>query len=176
MADVISIALINVLNLLLRLVFAGAVVFLGVKIFDRMTPDLDEMAELKKGNVAVAVLLLGIMTALALSVHGAAADAANQFYIGMNVQVAVLALAIAALRLAWGLLVGIVTILLSISIMDTLTGNVDEIRELRRKNVALAIFMAGILIAISIVVQAGVSGVSNSVSLTPQQLALMMGL
>lgn len=37
---------------------------LGVKFFDLMTPGLDEMEELRKGNVAVAIVVAAVIIAI----------------------------------------------------------------------------------------------------------------
>lgn len=37
---------------------------LGVKFFDMMTPGLDEMEELRKGNVAVAIVIAAVIIAI----------------------------------------------------------------------------------------------------------------
>lgn len=45
------------LNYILGLIAGMSVIFLTINLVDRITPDLDEFAELKKGNVAVALVL-----------------------------------------------------------------------------------------------------------------------
>jgi len=37
---------------------------LGVKFFDMMTPGLDEMEELRKGNIAVAIVIAAVILAI----------------------------------------------------------------------------------------------------------------
>ena len=37
---------------------------LGVKFFDMMTPGLDEMEELRKGNIAVAIVIAAVIVAI----------------------------------------------------------------------------------------------------------------
>lgn len=37
---------------------------LGVKFFDLMTPGVDEMEELKKGNIAVAIVVAAVIVAI----------------------------------------------------------------------------------------------------------------
>ena len=39
---------------------------LGVKFFDMMTPGLDEMEELRKGNIAVAIVVAAVILAIGI--------------------------------------------------------------------------------------------------------------
>jgi len=43
-------------------VFGG----LGLKFFDMMTPGLDEVEELRKGNIAVAIVIASVILAIGL--------------------------------------------------------------------------------------------------------------
>ena len=63
MVDVVAIAL-GFLQLVLGLIFAAVALYLGVKVFDRFTKGVDEMEELRRGNVAVAVVLAGFLIAV----------------------------------------------------------------------------------------------------------------
>jgi uncharacterized membrane protein YjfL (UPF0719 family) len=53
------------IDLLLGLVLASAAIYLALNIFGRITGDMDEEAELKRGNLAVAFLLAAILLAVA---------------------------------------------------------------------------------------------------------------
>ncbi|MFA5507677.1 MAG: DUF350 domain-containing protein [Vulcanimicrobiota bacterium] len=50
------------LSALLMGVFGG----LGLKFFDMMTPGLDEVEELRKGNIAVAIVIASVILAIGL--------------------------------------------------------------------------------------------------------------
>ena len=52
-------------------ILMGFSLWLIIKIFDRLTPQLDEFEELKNGNMAVGVLLAGMVIAFALVVSTA---------------------------------------------------------------------------------------------------------
>lgn len=55
-------------QLLVGLVLAVGSILFAVWLFDRLTTNLDEQAELKRGNVAVAALLAGVILGIALLV------------------------------------------------------------------------------------------------------------
>lgn len=59
---------------LLAAMLMGVGTGLAIKIFDLFTPGVDEMDELKKGNMAVAVVLAAVVLSvgmvIAMAVHG----------------------------------------------------------------------------------------------------------
>ena len=57
---------VEALQLLVGLMLAVLSILFSVWLFDRLTTDLDEWAELKRGNVAVAALLAGVIVSVAL--------------------------------------------------------------------------------------------------------------
>ena len=57
---------VEALQLLLGLMLAVLSILFSVWLFDRLTTNLDEWAELKRGNVAVAALLAGVIISVAL--------------------------------------------------------------------------------------------------------------
>jgi uncharacterized membrane protein YjfL (UPF0719 family) len=59
---------VEVVQVLLGAVLAVLAILFAVWIFDRLTTELDELAELKRGNVAVAALLAGVMIGVSLLV------------------------------------------------------------------------------------------------------------
>lgn len=63
---VARLVLFAVLHVVLSLGVGTAVLALGVLLFDRMTPGLDELAEVRRGNVALALVLAAILVVLAL--------------------------------------------------------------------------------------------------------------
>ncbi len=48
----------------LSAIFMGFGTGLGVKLFDLVTPGLDEMEELRKGNIAVAIVVAAVIVAI----------------------------------------------------------------------------------------------------------------
>jgi putative membrane protein len=48
-----------------------ALMFLAYRVIDRLTPEVDFPAELRKGNVAVGIVIASIFVAIAIIVGGA---------------------------------------------------------------------------------------------------------
>lgn len=61
----VMILLLMLTRALLGLFLGSAAILFGMWLFMRLTQDLDEMAELSKGNVAVAAMLAGVILATA---------------------------------------------------------------------------------------------------------------
>jgi uncharacterized membrane protein YjfL (UPF0719 family) len=55
--------------LILGIILAIAAIYLALKVLDRMTKGVEEFEELKKGNVAVALEMAGVIVAVALIVQ-----------------------------------------------------------------------------------------------------------
>jgi uncharacterized membrane protein YjfL (UPF0719 family) len=58
--------LVQAVAILLGLVLALSAVIFAVGLFDRLTGQIDELAELQQGNVAVAAVMVGVILAVSL--------------------------------------------------------------------------------------------------------------
>ncbi len=166
--------MIGLLQLLLGLVVAMFSIYLGIKLFDRITVNIDEMKELKKGNVAVGILLGAVILSIANVVQSGVASITGSITAGMGPGALMVSLAIGIINLLIGLIAAVVSIYLAMSILDKITVEIDEWKEVKRGNVAVAIMMAAVLFAVSFVVQAGVAGISRA--LDARALAAIFGL
>ncbi len=61
-----KVALYAVLHLAFSLLVGAAILGVGLWLFNKVTPDIDEMAEVRKGNLGAAVMLGAILIVLAL--------------------------------------------------------------------------------------------------------------
>ena len=67
---------------------------------------------------------------------------------------------VAIVQLVLGVLLAIGSIYLAISIFDRLTRQIKAFEELRKGNVAVALEMAGIIIAVALIIQSGIVGIT----------------
>jgi uncharacterized membrane protein YjfL (UPF0719 family) len=65
----IAILLVSVLQLVLGIVLAIGAIYLALNILDKLTKGIDEFAELKKGNVAVALEMAGAIITVAIIIQ-----------------------------------------------------------------------------------------------------------
>jgi uncharacterized membrane protein YjfL (UPF0719 family) len=164
---------IAIFQLIVGLALAMGSVYLGLKMFDRLTEGTDEMAELKKGNVAIAILLGAIILSIANIVESGVSGLTGVFTSGLSYLQTVAALFIGLVNLAIGVIFSIFSIYIAVNVLDKITVGIDEFKELRKGNVAVAIIMAAVLIAVSFVIRGAVTGMANAIS--PQSVASALG-
>ncbi|MEM0384271.1 MAG: DUF350 domain-containing protein [Candidatus Caldarchaeum sp.] len=81
----------------------------------------------------------------------------------MSVVSAVFDIVIALLQLVFGVALALFSITVAINILNRATKGINEFEELRKRNLAVGVYVAGILIAVGNVVGQAVSGVSKAV-------------
>ena len=162
MVEVVTIAL-GFVQLVVGLIFAAASIYIGVRVFDRFTKGIDEMEELRRGNVAIGVLLAAVVVTVAIIVQSGVAgltDATLGLGAGRDLAAYVTAVVGGFIQLIVGIILAVVAIFLALNIFGRVTKGIDEEAELRKGNVAVAIVLAGFLVAVGFVIQAGVSAIS----------------
>ena len=65
----ITIIVVSILQLVLGIVLAIVAIYLALNILDKLTKGIDEFAELKKGNVAVALEMAGVIITVAIIIQ-----------------------------------------------------------------------------------------------------------
>ncbi|MFA5929760.1 MAG: DUF350 domain-containing protein [Candidatus Micrarchaeia archaeon] len=161
------------LQLIVGLALAMVSVYLGIWMFDKLTQGIDEMKELKRGNVAVAILIGAIILSIANVVEGGVYGLSQSIIPGLTPMELLAALLIGVVNLIMGVILAILSIYVAISMLDKITVGIDEFKELKRGNVAIAIMMAAVLFAVSFVIRGAV--VSMASTLSPQSVASALG-
>jgi len=139
-------------------VLVGAVAtYLGVVIFDRATKGIDEWHELERKNVAIGIVLGAIVLGVAWVLRPALQVPIQSWDVGTARVVAALAAQVAQLLL--GLILAVVSILFSLWLFSRLTTRLDEWGELKRGNVAVALLLAGVILAVSLLIEFALDGV-----------------
>ncbi|MEM4389738.1 MAG: DUF350 domain-containing protein [Candidatus Micrarchaeia archaeon] len=164
------------LELFFGLVYAVSAIYLGIKLFDRLTPEIDELEELRKGNAAVAIVVAAIIIALAGIIQTGFMDFEAQLKAGLSVPLILLLIVLAFVKLLWSLLVALTALFVALKVLDVLTADVDEVKELKRRNVAIAILIAGVLLAVSFVIQPGVSAIINAPPFDAREIGAALGI
>jgi len=60
---------VSLLQLILGIILAIAAIYLALNILDRLTKGVDEFEEIKKGNVAVALMMAGVIVSTAIIIQ-----------------------------------------------------------------------------------------------------------
>ncbi len=149
----ISVALAFV-QLVVGIVLALVAVYIGINLYDRLTKGIDEQEELKKGNVAVGIVLAAVVISIANVIQSGVSGLTSS--IGKSINIYGIALGLA--QVLFGLVMSVVSIYLAITVLDKITKDIDEMEELKKGNVAVAVVVSGVLIAVSFVVQSAIRG------------------
>ena len=138
-------------------VLTGAIAtYISVVLFDRATQGIDEWEELKKGNAAVGIVLGAMVIAVTWVIRPALQVPISEWDTGAARLF--VALGVEVVQLLLGLISAVVSILFAVWLFDRLTTRLDEWAELKRGNVAVAALLAGVIIAISLLVGIALEG------------------
>ncbi len=144
----------GLLQLAISTALAVISIFFGSKAFDKLTPGIDELKEIRKGNVAVGIVVGAVVVSVALMMRAGVLDFASIISPGTGLGQIVYFGAISLAKLAISLLGAVMTVYVSFYVLDYLTQDIEEAHELRRGNVAVAILVASVLISVSAIVGA----------------------
>ena len=132
-------------QLLLAVVLSALAAYLGVWLFSRATPGLDEWAELRKGNPAVGLVMGAVVVGVAIILRPALNIVSLRLDVGATLDVA-LRLLTQALLVAVGLVLSLAVIAFALWLFTRLTGELDEWAEIAKGNVGVAVLLAGVIL------------------------------
>ena len=132
-------------QLLLAVVLSALAAYLGVWLFSRATPGLDEWAELRKGNPAVGLVMGAVVVGVAIILRPALNIVSLRLDVGATLDVA-LRLLTQALLVAVGLVLSLAAIAFALWLFTRLTGELDEWAEIAKGNVGVAALLAGVIL------------------------------
>ncbi|HFD39373.1 MAG TPA: DUF350 domain-containing protein [Anaerolineae bacterium] len=154
--------LLSLAQVAIAVVLSALAAYLTFYLFQWFTRDLDEWEELRQGNAAVGIVLGAILIAVAivlrpaLTVNNAAWDVGRTFFFR--------AMLAEALQLAVGLVLTVVTLVLALGFFAALTRGIDEVAEIKKGNLAIAGLLAGVVIAVGLMVGQAVEEIMTLVS------------
>ncbi|OPZ43529.1 MAG: hypothetical protein BWY93_01170 [Euryarchaeota archaeon ADurb.BinA087] len=157
--DIVT-AFIGLIQLVIAILLAVVALYIGYSTFSKITKGIDEIQELKKGNVAVGIIIAAIFFAIAIVIQSGVAG------ISVGITNALAgdwwSLIAAFIQLILGIILAIATIYLALNILDRLTKGINEFEELKKGNVAVALMMAGVIVATAVIIQSGVIGITSA--------------
>ena len=164
--------LLGVIQLVVGLSLAAFSITKGLQLLSKLLGGLDIWAEVKNKNVAVALLAAGVVVAYTRVIAGgigAMSDSLATLGTG-SVYSGVIGLVSGVINLFVAIAVASFAITVVFRVMDKLTTSIDEKAEFKGNNVAIGALYCGIMIGVSSLVAAGVSGMGWGVSLFPNAL------
>jgi len=153
-------AFVGLIQLIIAILLAVVALYIGYATFSKITKGMDETQELVKGNVAVGIIIAAILFAIAIVVQSGIAGISIGIINALGGDW--WSLIAAFIQLILGIILAIVVIYLALNIMDRLTKGLDEFEELKKGNVAVALLMAGVIVATAVIVQSGVIGITSA--------------
>ncbi len=142
--------LLSLSQLALSIVLSALAAYLAFYLFQAFTRRLNGWQGLQQGNLAIGIVLgaaivstaIVLRPALSLSITGWDAGTALPWKAFLT----------QAIQLAVGLVLAVTTLALALLIFGALTRDLDEIEELRKSNLAVAVLLAGVLVGVGIMV------------------------
>jgi uncharacterized membrane protein YjfL (UPF0719 family) len=135
-------------GLALTVVVAGLVTFLGVWLFERATRDIDEWAELRRGNLAIGIVMAAMVVAVGIIVRPALQDPLIAADVGRSRPF--YELLVNAVGLLIALMLAVAAVGFSVWLFTRLTTDLDEWVELLEGNQAVALLLAGVVLALAL--------------------------
>jgi len=157
---------VGIIQLIIAILLAVVALYIGFIVLGKITKGIDEEKELAKGNVAVGIIVAAVFFAIAIVVQsgvaGVSVGIGAAISSGLGSADAYIAIGVAILQLVLGIVLSIAAIYLALKVLDKMTKGVEEFEELKKGNVAVALEMAGVIIAVALIVQAGVIGITHA--------------
>lgn len=142
--------IVALLKLIAGIVLSIGAVYTSVNLLDRLTSGIDEWKEIKKGNLAIGLFMAAVMFSVILLTESRITDVVLSLSPDFSIEIMLKLLLITLFNYLLGLLAGVFVIFLSINLIARLTHDLDEFGELKKGNVAVALFIATALIIIMI--------------------------
>ncbi len=170
--------IIGLVQFVIGIGISTAAIFYGLRILDIMTAGINEWKEIQKGNVAVGIVVVAIIYSIAFVVQTGVMNFMNGvspelLTPGMEEKLIIAVLVGVANLLLW-LFSAIISLGIAVSVIKHATLGLKVNEELKSGNVAVALYTAGVLFAISFMVKAAVEGISNAINIV--DIALLLGL
>jgi uncharacterized membrane protein YjfL (UPF0719 family) len=152
----------SLVQLVVAIVLSAIAAFMAFYLFQWFTRNLDEWEALRQGNPAVGIVLGAILIAVAIVLRPALTVNTATWDVGSTLMFRVLLAE--ALQLAIGLILAVVTLAAALYLFAGLTRGIDEIQELKKGNLAIAGLLAGVVIAVGLMVSQAVGQIMGLVS------------
>jgi uncharacterized membrane protein YjfL (UPF0719 family) len=155
---------VGIVQLIIAVIFAVVALYIGFSVFGKVTRDVDEQKELAKGNVAFGIIVAAIFIAIGIMVQsgiaGISVGISKAATLGFASVDGITVIVVAIIQLVLGVLFAVGAIYLALNILDRFTRELEEFGELKKGNVAVALEMAGVIIAVALIIQSGIAGIT----------------
>jgi uncharacterized membrane protein YjfL (UPF0719 family) len=160
--DVFNVAL-AITKVMLGVILAVIAVNIGLVLFEKITHmgkmgKLEILKELENGNAAVAILMIGVVLAIAIVIRSGIVSLTALEVTEFWVFFASVTWGFAQMLISIG--ISIVSIYLALWVLKRFMEEKDIINDIKDGNIAMGIVIAGIVISIAFIIEASVAGIS----------------
>jgi uncharacterized membrane protein YjfL (UPF0719 family) len=157
---------VGLIQLIISIIFAVLALYIGFAVLSKINKNMDEEKEIARGNVAVGIIVAAVFVAIALvvqsGVSGLSVGVNKALSVGILSVDGLLAIGVSFIQLILGIVLAVGAIYLALNVLDKLTKGVEEFEEIKKGNVAVALMMGGVIIAVAVIIQSGVIGITAS--------------
>lgn len=163
--------LISVFEFVALVAIAALSAFVNYRVFVKANPDFDQEEEIKKGNVAVGILVAAIMAGASIIIHEGLTPILTliRLYFTAPSRQTITQWQLPVFALGHFLMVFVLTVFtisFSLRLFGKLTTKIQEGKELHRGNVAVGVVLASFILIVSFYVSGGVGSLART--LIPQ--------
>ena len=146
----------GIIEIVLSLFTGLLVFFISFKVFNILTKDIDEIQEIKKNNIAIAILVSSFIFGIMLLVRSVIIPATDTLKILFyNETLGFYPILIAILRILFlyfiSALFSFIILWMSIKLFMFLTTKIDEMNEIKNKNISISLVISILIISITII-------------------------
>jgi uncharacterized membrane protein YjfL (UPF0719 family) len=155
---------VGLFQLVISILFAVTALYLAFHVLGGISRRFDGEEELARGNTAAGIIVAAVFVSIAIIVQsgviGLTIGINKAMSLGVLSVEGLFAIGVAAVQLILGVILAVIAINLAMIVLDRLTREFDEFEEIRKGNVAVAIKMAGVIVAVAVIIQSGVIGIT----------------
>ncbi len=164
---VIKALIIWILEIAVGVVACAASIYLAIHIFDKTTAHLEEWKELKKGNIAVGILLGGVVFSVMAIIIPAVTNLLHGMFneeLMKHPKSLVIVVIIDTLNLLLSMLVATLAVAFTFKLIDHVTRDIEEEKEIQKGNIAVATLTAIVLVASAMLIREVVEHILLSIN------------
>ena len=150
------------IQLIIAVVLSAIAAYLALFLFQWFTRGVDEWQLLRDGNAAVGIVLGAMLVSVAIMLRPALIVDRSTWDVGGAAFGQVLLTE--TLQLVIGLVLAVVILEIALLLFSALTRGIDEVKELKRGNLAIAGLLAGLLIGMGLMVSQAVGEIMSLVA------------
>jgi uncharacterized membrane protein YjfL (UPF0719 family) len=163
----------GIVEIVLALVLGVLFIYAAFRLFDKLTKDIEEWEELKKNNTAVGILCASIILSVIYLIKNSVDSAATIFSNTLRdpnavFQTYLITGGLMLLHIFITGLIGFFGVYIALLFFFKLTRDIDELKEIKNNNVAVAVLMAIVVFSIALLLQPGIKTVLDALIPYPE--------